>query len=175
MGGDDDDQSSKDSEDETKGNTKFSNTQTMGDKPENKQGLICKRPIIFICDDAYSKGLRPLKRYCHNFKLEKNEEALVDRLKHINKEEVEFDNKNLGLDNDTVVAIAKGYNNDVAGCLGFMELISSQRNKSMNRIDIMALLRTSQTADSQGKSYYEVIKSIFNKSVNMTMFKTGEK
>lgn len=86
---DEDDATSKDSEDDTKGNTKFSNTQAV-DKLESKSGIFCKRPIIFICDDAYSKGLRPLKKYCHNFKLEKNEEALVERLKFINKEEVKF-------------------------------------------------------------------------------------
>lgn len=79
------------------------------------------------------------------------------------------------LDNDTIVSIAKGYNNDVAGCLGFMELISTQKSKSMNRIDIISLLRSSQTSETQGKSYYEVIKTIFNKPVNMTMFKSGEK
>lgn len=83
--------------------------------------------------------------------------------------------QNIGLDTDTVTAIAKGYNNDVAGCLGFLELITAQKGKSLNRIDIMGLLRTSQTADSQSKSYYDLMKSIFNKSTNLTMFKTGEK
>ena len=84
-------------------------------------------------------------------------------------------NENIGLENDTVTAIAKGYNNDVAGCLGFLELITAQRGKTLNRVDILGLLRTSQTADSQSKSYYDLMKSIFNKSQNMTMFKTGEK
>lgn len=79
------------------------------------------------------------------------------------------------MDSEAVVAIAKGYNNDVAGCLGFLELISAQNSKGLNRIDLMSLLKSSQTAESQGKSYYEVIKTIFNKSANMTMFKTGEK
>jgi hypothetical protein len=84
--GDDDDQSSKDSDDDTKGQNK---TNTMNpESRDNRPGLLCKRPIIFICDDAYSKGLRPLKRYCHTFKLEKNQEALVERLKYINQEEV---------------------------------------------------------------------------------------
>ena len=73
------------------------------------------------------------------------------------------------------MAIGKGYNDDVAGCLGFLELISAQSNKVLSKLDILALLKTSQTADSQSKSYYEVIKTIFNKSSNLTMFKTGEK
>lgn len=85
----DDDASSKDSGDETNGRGAFSNSNTMENK-ENKPGLLCKRPIIFICDDAYSKGLRPLKRYCHNFKLEKNSDALIERLKYISKEEVAY-------------------------------------------------------------------------------------
>lgn len=79
------------------------------------------------------------------------------------------------MDNDTIGCIAKGYNDDIAGCLGFFELISAKSNRKLTKIDIMSLLKSAQTVDSQGKSYYEVIKQIFNKSPNSTLFKSGER
>ena len=55
---------------------------------EQKPSILSKRPIIFICDDSYSKGLKPLKNHCHQFKLEKNNSSLMDRLKEICRLEV---------------------------------------------------------------------------------------
>lgn len=81
----------------------------------------------------------------------------------------------MDLDNDTINSISKGYNDDIAGCLGFLELISAKSNRRLTKLDILALLKAAQTVDTQGKSYYEVMKAIFNKSPNMTMFKSGEK
>lgn len=81
----------------------------------------------------------------------------------------------MDLDSDTINSISKGYNDDISGCLGFFELISAKSNKKLSKQDILNLLKASQTSESQGKSYYEVMKQVFNKSPNSTMFKSGEK
>ena len=67
-----------------------SNTRTNGaiNTDPTQAGLFAKRPVIFICDDAYSKGLKPIRTISHWFKLEKNMESLCDRLKVICKREV---------------------------------------------------------------------------------------
>lgn len=72
------------------GNNDQSNTRTNGaiNNDPSKAGLFAKRPVIFICDDAYSKGLKPIRTISHWFKLEKNMESLCERIKVICKREV---------------------------------------------------------------------------------------
>lgn len=72
------------------GNAEQSNTRQAGaiNTDPSQAGLLAKRPVIFICDDAYSKGLKPLRTISHWFKLEKNSESLVERLKVICRHEV---------------------------------------------------------------------------------------
>ncbi len=58
------------------------------DANHNKTSMASKRPIIFICDDSYSKGLKLIKNHCYHFKIEKNSATLIERLKEINRIEV---------------------------------------------------------------------------------------
>lgn len=87
-GAQDDDSSREEDPGDTNAFDKNETSSGTMEQKENKNNLLSKRPVIFICNDPYSKGLKPLKWYCHHFKLEKNNAALVERLKHINKLEV---------------------------------------------------------------------------------------
>lgn len=47
-----------------------------------------KRPIVFICNDAYAKALRPLREIALSIKISNsNSERLLKRLRQICKEE----------------------------------------------------------------------------------------
>lgn len=73
-------------------NTMNPNSQNQTNRPNpqsmSHQNIACKRPVIFLCEDPYSKGIRLLKNICHHFRLEKNLAALEDRLKLICNQEV---------------------------------------------------------------------------------------
>lgn len=85
----DDESSREETRGDNQGNQGKQDSATGGhDQKDNKSLFNSKRPVIFICNDSYSKGLKPLKFYCHHFKLEKNSQALIERLKHINRLEV---------------------------------------------------------------------------------------
>lgn len=58
-------------------------------KSKNKNGVReLKRPIIFICNDAYAKALMPLKEIALQIKIEGSSyDRLLQRLRHICKSE----------------------------------------------------------------------------------------
>lgn len=155
---------------DTRGEETKTNTRTVDVGPKDfKSSMTSKRPVIFICDDPYSKGLKPLKNICHHFRLEKSNSSLVERLKFIVK------NESLHLDLETINAIATGFDNDISSCLNFIDLVSAKcRSSGCHKSEIMTVLRASQTSESQNKSYYDSIKWIFNKPTKAVMFKTGE-
>ena len=78
------------------------------------------------------------------------------------------------IDNDLVNSIVAGFGNDISGCLNFLELIGARSGQKLNREMVLSLLKSSSTLDTQNKSYLETMKSIFNKHINSTMFKSGE-
>jgi hypothetical protein len=73
-----------------------------------------------------------------------------------------------------LTALVTGYGNDISGCLNFLDLVGARAGQKLNKEMVMSLLKSSSTLDTQNKSYYETMKSIFNKQLNSTMFKSGE-
>jgi len=60
-----------------------------GSKSKAKEGIKIKRPIIFICNDPYSKGLKELRKRAIIFNFKKPETTkLMKRLHEICKIEV---------------------------------------------------------------------------------------
>jgi hypothetical protein len=78
------------------------------------------------------------------------------------------------IDNDLVNAIVNGFGNDISGCLNFLDLVGARAGQRLNKEMVLSLLKSSSTLETQNKSYYETMKTIFNKHLNMTMFKSGE-
>lgn len=68
--------------------------------------------------------------------------------------------------------VADAFDNDISACINFLDLIISR--KELNRQSILSLLASSQTSETQNKSYFELMKQIFNKNSTLAMFKTGE-
>lgn len=83
---DSDDDKSSDHNEKTNNHSQTNDGSKTNSAPINS--MISKRPVIFICEDAFSKGLRPLKNVCHQFKLEKSGQALIEKLKHVCMQEV---------------------------------------------------------------------------------------
>lgn len=153
-------------------NTMNMNANQTTTSQSNASGLLSKRPIIFICNDPYSKGLRPLKKYCHIFKAEKDPQALSMRVKEV--AEIE----GISLDREVVNQIIKGFDSDIAGCMGFLDILGLHKARGLGgclpKNKILALLKAASTAESQKKGYIETIKSIFNKAPDEARFKSGE-
>lgn len=133
---------------------------------EAKGHFYAKKPIIFICDDPYSRGLKGLRHYCHHFKLERNQDSVIERLKQICEAE------GVRLEADMCSKVATAFDNDISACINFLDLIISR--KELNRQSILSLLASSQTSETQNKNYFELMKQIFNKNSSAAMFKTGE-
>lgn len=82
--------------------------------------------------------------------------------------------QSLNLDNETLTNICSGFNNDISGCLSFLDLISAQCKNRGSKSDILSVLKSSQTVETLNKGYYEVIRAVFNKTQNSALFKAGE-
>ena len=82
--------------------------------------------------------------------------------------------KNMFIDHEMLSQISSGFNNDISGCLSFLDLIAAQCRNRSSKSEVLAVLKSSQTAESFNKGYYDVMKCIFNKSPNSAIFKSGE-
>ena len=105
-------------------------------QPSNnqKEKIQIKRPIIFICNDIYAKGLRDLRKKAIVFHFRKTHtEKLVNRLREICQKE------HVLIDYETMIRLCEINDNDIRSCLNTLELISRNRrdgrgSKLMNNL-----------------------------------------
>ena len=91
---------------------------------QNKEKIQIKRPIIFICNDIYSKGLRDLRKKAIVFHFRKTHtDKLVNRLREICQKE------HVLIDHETMLRLCEINDNDIRSCLNTLELISRNRRE----------------------------------------------
>ena len=92
---------------------------------QQKEKIQIKRPIIFICNDIYAKGLRELRKKAIVFHFRKTQtEKLINRLREIcNKERIL-------IDHETLLRLCDSNDNDIRSCLNTLELISRGKKEA---------------------------------------------
>lgn len=87
-----------------------------------KEKIQIKRPIIFICNDIYAKGLRELRKKAIVFHFRKTQtEKLMARLREICYKE------KILIEHEILMRLCESNDNDIRSCLNTLELIT--RNK----------------------------------------------
>lgn len=98
-----------------------------GNQPQanQKEKIQIKRPIIFICNDIYAKGLRELRKKAIVFHFRKTStEKMISRLKEICQKE------RVLVDHETMLRLCEINDNDIRSCLNTLELISRSRREA---------------------------------------------
>lgn len=106
------------------------------------------KPIIFICNNVYQKGLAGLRKHCEHFKFRRDEESVLQRLKEI----VERENVQLG-END-LHKIAKNFDFDIRVILNFLDL----GNANLKGSDLSLNLAN---FNDRFNDYFEYLNSLF--------------
>lgn len=119
------------------------------DKNKNNNSLKIKRPIIFICNDLYAKGLRELRKRALIFNFRKiQNEKMIARLREICIKE------HIMIDHETLLKIIQQNENDIRSCLNSLEIMMKNRNNKDKKDSNLGLKENS-------KSVMEIVEDLF--------------
>lgn len=140
----------------------------LGKPKQQKQKIQIKRPIIFICNDIYAKGLRELRKRAIVFHFRKTStEKLMARLREIcNKEKILADHEFL-------TKLCESNDNDIRSCLNTLELISRNKKEGIagNRLmNNLVLKETSILANKKEntKTCLDIVEDLIYKNQKTT-------
>ena len=92
-------------------------------KNSKDKSLHIKRPLIFICNDPFVRGLKELRRKSYTLYMQKiRTENIVDKLKQIS------DAEGIHIEADTLERVATLNDNDIRGSLAMLEFITKHKD-----------------------------------------------
>lgn len=152
-----------DTEENTNKENKMMLEELTGEKNERK--LKIRRPIIFICNNPYTKGLKTLRDASFVFNFQRNHEAVVSKLQEICPLE------RICVTEDTLKQLCGMFDGDLRGCLNFLSMFvsKSQRNQlGMLNLDSHKL----NSLQFSHKNYFDLLGFIFNKRQSAKRYTT---
>lgn len=122
----------KEKENKENASDKIENNEEGISNYQQKEKIRIKRPIIFICNDIYAKGLRELRKKAIVFHFRKTPtERLINRLRDICHKE------HVLIDHEIMVRLCESNDNDIRSCLNTLELISRNKKEGIRTNNIV--------------------------------------
>eukprot|EP00347_Sterkiella_histriomuscorum_P000515 403375550 len=137
----DEDMKDQDDNDQEEGASKIA--KKAGKKKKDDGIRELKRPIIFICNDLYSKALMPLRDIALCVKIEEsNYERLLQRLRFICKKE------NFKVDDQILRELCEETRFDARSCINTLQFMAAQQRENGEKITV------NQAVETCGKMTY---------------------
>jgi hypothetical protein len=89
---------------------------------KGERKLRIKRPIIFICNNPYAKGMKLLRETSFVFNFQRHIESVVERLKDVCSEE------RIVADVGTLTQMVSMFDGDMRSCLNFLDMFCTKAN-----------------------------------------------
>ena len=126
--------------------------------------LLIKKPIIFICNNVYIKGLKKLRNVSDLFNFKREKENLLERVLEILEKEKKYIPRNI------VEKIIDNFNWDVRAVLNFLQVILMQKDFTEKKI-----IKSLRNFNDDNRNYFEIMKVIFfNSSYKKLNFRYQE-
>ena len=114
-----------------------------------------KRPMIFICNNIYTKGLNKLRSVARVFAFKKDENSVFERVREVvNLEQIRVDEVLLK-------TVCENFNYDIRAIFNFLQTFTFKDN-----VDSQTVLKALHTCQGNSKDYFETLSRIFTCPVN---------
>lgn len=122
--------------------------------PKTNECLINK-PVIFICNNLYTKGLNRLRSVSRIFQFKKDDFSVLERVKEILKLEKMF------LNDALILQICETFQYDIRSILNFMQTFVNKKH-----IDTQSLLNALGSYNRDSRDYFETLNQIMFSNAN---------
>lgn len=117
--------------------------------PKTNRCLINK-PIIFICNNIYIKGLKDLRMTTRIFQFKKDEESVFRRIKEV------LTTEKFLVDDRTLKLVCANFSYDIRAIFNFLELYLSKGDFNSD-----SLLKNLTGHDDEHKNYFDIMSQLF--------------
>ena len=132
---------------------------------KNERKLKIRRPIIFICNNQYAKGLKMLREQSIVFNFQRNTQAVVERLKDICPEEKIVANQ------ECLTQMVSMFDGDMRSCLNFLDMFCT--NKNITPLGTYNLdLYNLKPIQLSHQNYFDLFNFVFSKRVASKRYTT---
>jgi DNA polymerase III delta prime subunit len=108
------------------------------------------KPIIFICNNIYIKGLRDLRMSTRTFQFKKDDESVFRRIKEV------LTTEKFLVDDRTLKLVCANFSHDIRAIFNYLELFLTKGSYNSD-----ALLKNLTAHDDQHRNYYDIMSPLF--------------